>query len=96
MSVVCMIENAWSWCMSIVHEKEGEEEKTRKNCVDWNLEQGKVRTNEDQRSKRARLLTRFQKGDPEGRRDHFHFDQKFSSKTQKNENENVGREERPD
>ena len=78
-----MIENAWSWCMSIVHEKEGEEEKTRKKCVDWNLEQGKVRTNEDQRSKRARLLTRFQKGDPEGRRDHFHFDQKFSSKTQK-------------
>ena len=51
---------------------------------------------EDQRSKRARLLTRFQKGDTEGRRDHFHFDQKFSLKTQKNENENVGREERPD
>ena len=44
---------------------------------------------EDQRSKRARLLTRFQKGDTEGRRDHFHFDQKFSSKTQKHENENL-------
>ena len=60
--------------LSIVHEKEGEE----KNCVGWNLT-----PNEDQRSKRACLRTRFQKGDPEGRRDHFHFDQKFSSKTQK-------------
>ena len=83
MSVVCMIENACSWCMSIVHEKEGEEKKTRKNCVGWDLEQGKVTQNEDQRSKRARLLTRFQKGDPEGRRDHFHFDQKFHQKRKK-------------
>ena len=71
-------------------------EKRRRREKIVSIEQGKVRTNEDQRSKRARLLTRFQKGDPEGWRDHFHFDQKFSSKTQKNENENVGREERPD
>ena len=26
--------------MSIVHEKEGKEKKTRKNCVGWNLEPG--------------------------------------------------------
>ena len=67
--------------MSIVHDKQRRGEKTkRKNCVKkWNMEEGKVKTNQDQRSKRARLLTRFRKGDPEGRRDHFHFDQKFSS-----------------
>ena len=76
------------------------EKRTRREKIvwvgTWNRRKWKVTPNEDQRSKRARLLTRFQKGDPEGRRDHFHFDQKVSSKTQKNENENVGREERPD
>ena len=57
--------------------------RTRKNCVDCGLAGESEDEREDQRSKRARLLTRFQKGDIEGRRDHFHFDQKFSSKTQK-------------
>ena len=45
-----------------------------------------IKNVEDQRSKCARLLTKFQKGDAEGWRDHFHFDQEFSSKTQKNQN----------
>ena len=54
MSVVCMIENAWSWCMSIVHEKEGEKKKTRKNCVDW---QGKVRTNEKTNGQSAHVCS---------------------------------------
>ena len=75
MSVVEFMVMVHVHCPLSMTNREKRKDEKKKLCE---LEFG-VKTTQDQRPKRARLLTRFRKGDPEGRRDHFHFDQKFCS-----------------